>query len=219
MRYFILACAVCIICSPCARAQSAGFGVQGDVMNFTVGNMANTFSVNSGSDYTNDLKSIYGLGYGGGVHLDLNLVLLSFRVSADYVTASPDQGKYQSLLAKYIGSAASAVSIDGGRVNIYSANANLKFILLPLPVVHVYVTGGVGLARLDVSEAKVKFNGSPVTTFPAVQSQTKSLFDIGAGVDLGLGGVTLYGELKFVFIFTDPKTSNEVPLATVGLTF
>lgn len=219
MKHFVLCSALLFALSPCASAQSVGFGVQGDVINFTVGNMTNTLSVNTGGDFTGDLKSIYGLGWGGGIHFDLNLVILSLRVSGDYITLSPDKDKYTTLLAKYIGQAASAVTIDGGRVNIYSANANLKLKVLPLPIVSVYATGGVGLARVAVSEATVKFNNIPVTTYPAIQSQTKPSANVGAGVDITLGGLTLYGELKFEFIFTDPKTSNELPCATVGITF
>jgi opacity protein-like surface antigen len=218
MKYFILCCAALIAFSPSAQAQSVGFGVQGDVINFNVGNVSNAFSVTTG-DFTGDLKDIYGLGYGGGVHLDLKLPILSFRVSADYISLSPNRDKYVTLLRKYAGNAASAISIDGGRIDIYAANINLKLEVVPLPVVSIYATGGVGLVRVSVSEAKVSFNGFPLTTFPAVASQTKPAANVGAGVDLSLGGLTLFGELKIDFIFTDPKTSTAIPFATVGITF
>jgi opacity protein-like surface antigen len=219
MKYFFLCCAFLFAFSPYAKAQGAGIGLQGDVINFSVGSMTNTFSVTTGGDFTGDLKDIYGLGWGGGVHFDLNLVIVSLRVSADYVTLSPDRTKYTTLLQKYIGNSASAVTIDGGRVDIYSANANLKVPLLPFPVVSVYATGGVGLVRVNVSATSVKLNGSPLATFPAVQSQTKPAANIGAGVDLNLRGVTFFGELKLDFIFTNPKTSTAIPFATVGVTF
>jgi hypothetical protein len=91
--------------------------------------------------------------------------------------------------------------------------------LIPLPVVTIYATGGVGLVRLSVSETKVSFNGIPLKTFPAAEPQTKPEANVGAGVDLSFGGLTLFGELKIAFIFTDPKTSTAIPFATVGITF
>lgn len=218
MKYFVLCCAVLIAFSPTAKAQSVGFGVQGDVINFNVGNVSNSFSVTTG-DLTGDLKDIYGLGFGGGVHLDLKFPIISFRLSADYVTLSPNRDKYVNLLRKYAGNAASAISIDGGRIDIYSANVNLKLELVPLPVVSIYATGGVGLVRVSVSETKVTFNNLPLYTFPAVESQTKPAANVGAGVDLNLGGLTVFGEVKVEFIFTDPKTSTAIPFATVGVTF
>ena len=219
MKYFALFLALFLVFSPSARGQGVDFGVQGDVINFTIGGYTNTLSVSTGGDFTGDLKDIYGLGFGGGAHLDLNLALLSVRVSADYVTLSPDRDKYVSLLKKYVGNAAAAVTIDGGRIDIFSAGANLKLKVLPLPVVSVYATGGVGLVRVSVSEAKVNFNNLPLTKFPAVEPQTKPAANLGAGVDVSLGGVTLFGELKIEFIFTDPKTSTAIPFGTVGLTF
>jgi len=219
MKYFVLCCALLIAFSPFAQAQSAGFGVQGDVINFTIGNFSNPINVSTGGDFTGDLKSIYGLGVGGGVHLDLKLPILSFRVSADYIALSPDRDKYMTLLKNYFGSAASAVTIDGGRIDIYSASVNLKLQVVPLPVVSIYATGGVGLVRVSVSEIKVTFNGLTAAKFPAVEPQTKPAANAGAGVDISLGGLTLFGELKVDFIFTDPKTSTAIPFATVGLTF
>jgi hypothetical protein len=38
-------------------------------------------------------------------------------------------------------------------------------------------------------------------------------------VDLDLGPITLYGEVKVTWILTEGKTSTEVPLGTVGITF
>jgi opacity protein-like surface antigen len=219
MKYFVLCFAVLVAFAPSTQAQSVGFGVQGDVINFNVGNISNGFSVTTGGDFTGDLKDIYGLGLGGGVHLDLKVAILSIRVSADYITLSPDRDKYTTLLKKYIGNAAAAVSIDGGRIDIYSASANLKLAVIPLPVVSIYATGGVGLVRVSVTETKVTFNGLPLTTFPAVAAQTKPAANVGAGVDLSLGGLTLFGELKVDFIFTDPKTSTAIPFGTVGITF
>ena len=218
MKYVVLCCAVLLAFSPSVKAQSVGFGVQGDLLNFVVGNTTNTFSLTTG-DFTTDLTEIYGLGLGGGVHIDLKWPILSFRLSGDYMSLSPDRGKYVALLKNYVGDAAALVSIEGGRVDIYGASLNMILQVLPLSAFSLYATGGVGIVRLSVTETNVTFNQLPLHTFPEVAPQTKATANVGAGVDLNLGGVTLFGELTLDFIFTDPKTSTAIPFATLGITF
>jgi hypothetical protein len=128
---------------------------------------------------------------------------------------SPDKAKYQSLL----GPLGSQVTIDGGRIDIYSANLNLKFNILPLPVIHVYVTGGGGFVDIKMNDATLSLGTFKLATVKAFDTQTKPTLNAGAGVDIKLGPVALFAELKVNFIMTTGKTSSEVPLATVGLTF
>jgi opacity protein-like surface antigen len=189
----------------------------GDFVNFNLGVAQTKVQIPTGTtvDYSSLFSDIYGLGYGGGIHFDVNLGLLAFRVSGDYVMLSPDKSKYQTLL----GALGPQFSVDGGRIDIYSGNVNLKFSILPLPVIHVYVTGGAGIVDLKMNDATLSFNGVKVYTLKAFDSQTKPTVNGGAGVDLKLGGLTLFAELKVNFIMTEGKTSSEVPLATVGLTF
>ena len=205
MKYLVLSIALLVAVSTAAVAQ-VHFGIHGNVTNFNFGG---------------DLDNIYGLGYGGGVHLDFKLpILLSFRLSGDYLMLSPDKGKYQTFLARYVGSAvASGITIDGGRIDIYSANLNLKLNILPLPVIHVYVTGGAGFVDIKMNDATLSLGAFKLATVKAFDTQTKPTLNAGAGVDLKLGPIALYAELKLNFIMTTGKTSSEVPLATVGLTF
>jgi hypothetical protein len=72
---------------------------------------------------------------------------------------------------------------------------------------------------LNVASTTVTFNGVPVSSFPAVEPQTKPAANAGAGVDISLGKLALFGELKIDWIFTDPNTSTAIPYATIGLTF
>jgi len=145
MKRVILFCAVLVALTASAGAQGLRFGVQGDFVNFNLGVAQTNVQIPQvGSlDVSSLVKDIYGLGYGGGIHFDVDLGLLAFRLSGDYIMLSPDKAKYQSLL----GPLGSQVTIDGGRIDIYSANLNLKFNILPLPVIHVYVTGGGGFCR------------------------------------------------------------------------
>ena len=207
MKRLILCCALLIAVSMTAQSQ-VRFGIQGDFTNMNVH-----------GEGTSDVSEIYGLGVGGGLHFDLNLGPLALRLSGDYVFLTPDQDKYRALIAKLLPSIASSFTLEGGRIDVYSANLNLKLDILPLPIIHIYATGGGGLVRLLVNEATLKFNGAPVTTFPKMDSQTKPSVNAGAGVDLGLGGLTLFGEVKVVWVMTEGKTSTQVPFATVGLTF
>lgn len=216
MKRAILFCAVLALFASSARTQGVGIGVQGDLVNFNLGIAQTKLTIpnlNATVDYSAILKNVYGLGYGGGVHFDVNFVLLSFRLSGDYIMLSPDKQKYQSQFG------VPGITIDGGRIDIYSANANLKLVVLPLPVIHVYLTGGAGVVRLNTHDATLSYNGFKIFTLPAFQSQTEPTVNAGAGVDLQLGPIALFAELKVNFIMTQGKTSSEVPLATAGITF
>ena len=219
MKRVILLCAVFAAFTASAGAQGVGFGVQGDFVNFNLGVAQTNVQIPTGGgasisvDYSSLFKQVYGLGYGGGAHLDVNLGLIAFRLSGDYIMLSPDKTKYQTLLG-------SAFTVDGGRIDIYSGNVNLKFTLLPLPVIHVYATGGAGIVELKMNNASLTYNGIPLPfTIKGFDTQTKPTLNAGAGVDLKFGPVALFAELKVNFIMTTGKTSSEVPLATVGITF
>jgi opacity protein-like surface antigen len=187
-----------------ADAQvSLGWGVQGNAANLNV----------SGS-----LGTVYGWGYGGGAHLDVNLLMISVRLEGDYVSFAPDQEKYRTALAALLGSAASGYAIDGGNVAILSGNLNAKWALLPLPVVSPYLTGGVGLARMSTGSLTITYQGVPVSGLPEVEAQTRTAFNLGAGVDLKFAGVALYVEGKYVWITSEGGTTGYVPIS-VGLTF
>jgi hypothetical protein len=222
MKYLALCSAFLIAFTASAQVPtpsvvSFAFGIHGNLTNVKVGNVTNVVSANQ--DYTDALKDIYGLGYGGGIHFDVKLAILSFRLSGDYLTLSPDKNKYQDLARKYVGNLAAGVGIDGGRIDVFAASVDAKLNLLPLPLVSVYAIGGGGLVNLSVSKLTVTYNGSTVQSIPAVASQTKPAVNAGVGADISLGGVTLFGEVKVEWIFTNPNTTTQVPFATIGVTF
>jgi len=206
MKHLVLCCALLLAFSASAQipGPSVAFGVHGNLTN---------------TNLVGDFKEIYGLGYGGGVHFDLKLGVLSLRLSGDYISLSPDNTKYQAFLARYFGSAASGITIEGARIDVFSGNLNAKVGLVPLPVVTIYATGGAGLVNLGVADAKVVINGTTAAQVPGIDKQTKPSINAGAGLDIHLGGLTLYGEVKVNWIMTEGETSTQVPLATVGLTF
>lgn len=163
------------------------------------------------------LQDVYGAGFGGGLHLDIQLAMLSLRISGDYLSFSPDNDEYQKGLQNLIGSAATQFTIEGGGLTMWSGNLNAKMAILPLPVIKPYLTGGVGFASLNIADAKVMQNGVETKAYPGFPSVTKTAWNVGAGVDLSIG-VTLYLEVKYVWVMTDPETSTMFPV-TIGITF
>lgn len=165
------------------------------------------------------LKEVYGFGVGGGAHLDINLpVLLGIRVQGDFVTFSPDEAKYRTLVSGLVpGIIPQNLSIEGGRINILSVNANGKLSPLPLPIISPYLTAGGGIANMSVSETMVKYQGNTVPV-GSVASETNASANLGVGVDLNLIAVTLFLEARYTWIFTSGATSTYVPIS-LGITF
>lgn len=195
---------VAVLASGASAQVSLGWGIHGNYAQLDVSSSA--------------ITSVYGSGLGGGAHLDVNLMMITLRFSGDYVTFSPDQDKYRSELARLLGNAATGYSIDGGNVNILSVNANAKWTLLPIPVVSPYLTGGIGLAQLSTGDLTVKYNGATVGGFPKVEGETKTAVNLGAGVDLKLGGVALFAEAKYTWILTQGNSTKYIPIS-IGITF
>ena len=211
-RLALLLC--CVVFATGSSLSQFSIGVHGNAMNFNTGGVAN---------------DIYGLGLGGGIHLDFGIPFLSIRVSGDYTFLNPDKNKYSSYAATYLGTAlAQGASIDGGKLEIYSGNANAKLVILPLPVIHIYATGGIGLARVKFNDATInipvlgisrQLSADDVSKLLGIDSQTRTTTNVGAGVDIALGGIAIFGELKLNWIWTSPNTSSQIPIGTVGITF
>ncbi len=211
LRLICLALASVMIVSG-ADAALLKFGLHANITNVNIGGQASF----GGQDFSSQLEQIYGLGYGGGVHFDISLPLLSFRLSGDYVRLTPDLTQLRNLAAPFLGQAAQGLTVDGGNINVIFGQANLKFSLLPLPIVSVYLTGGVGIVNIVRDEATIKLASLP--SFSASlpkDSQTKASLNAGAGVDIG----PLFGEARVTWILTEGKTTVMVPIGTVGVTF
>ncbi len=211
-RLVLLVC--CIFLATAPSFAQVSFGVHGNALNFNT------------EGYAND---VYGRGLGGGIHLDFGTPIIGIRISGDYMFLNPDQNKYRAAASAISPALGQNLTIDGGRMDIWSANANAKLVLIPLGIVHIYGTGGIGLASIKFQAATVT---ATIPGLPPVQEtisdpgallgldkQTKMTTNVGAGVDFALGGITLFGELKVNWIFTDPNTSSQVPVGTVGITF
>jgi opacity protein-like surface antigen len=201
----IIIVALSLLCfaSPATAQVSLGWGVHGEAAQVDVGGA---------------LSSVYGWGYGGGAHVDVDLMMISLRFSGDYTSIGPDQDRYRSELATLLGTTANSYTIDGGNLRFLSASANVKWKILPLPIVSPYLTGGVGTMRISTSDLTVKYQGAVIGGVPSVGTQTKSAINLGAGVDLKLGGVALFVEGRYTWILTEGEKTGYVPIS-IGITF
>jgi hypothetical protein len=221
MKKLILLCIVLFTLPVAAQipGPSISFGVQGDMINANLNTTLRQI-LNLPQPTTIDfaLEQVYGLGLGGGAHLDLDLGLLSFRLAGDYVTLSPDKEKFKRLITLIL-PGAPIEYVDGGTINIITGSVNVKFTILPLPVVKPYITGGGGIANISTTAVKLRFNNVDLPPFELLKKQTVGTLNAGVGSDIVLGGLTLYAELKVNKIFLEEGSGTFIPIATVGLTF
>lgn len=223
MKQFILSCMILLTCSASAQdvpGVSVDFGIQGNIIssniNATVRDIAGLPPPTS--PYQIALEEVYGLGLGGGIHLDVDIGLLSFRVSGDYITLAPDEEKFTDAVEIYF-PGASIDYVEGGTIEMISGNVNLKLVVLPIPLVNPYLTGGGGLTYLKTTKVKLAFGGNPIPEFEILKEQTVGTVNVGAGVDFDLSVLTLYAELKINWLFIEEGSSTFVPIGTVGVTF
>ncbi len=203
MKHVLIAIVMLTAATASFAAGPIGFGVQATAANV---------------NFEGPAKEIYGFGFGGGAHLDINVLpVVSLRVQGDYISFAPDKGKYSSYLASQAGVPASDIAVDGGRVNFISANANVMVDILPLPVLSPYVTGGAGITSFSYSDLTVRYQGIPIPV-PKPESQTKFSANLGIGTELDLAVVKVYLEARYTWIFTEGSTSTYIPVS-LGVTF
>ena len=212
MIRLMLAGALLIIITSTALALGPGFAF-GVHANFTTSN----FPGPSVSGTNQQISSAYGAGWGGGVHVDANLMVFSFRLSGDYLHYSIDENKFRDSFRPFFGNAVNQMSIDGGGLGIITLAVNGKMPVLPLPVITPYLTGGVGLAWVSRDQVTTSITGFTGATIPSSSQSGRTLVDVGAGVDIKIG-IALFVEAKYAWIFTDGSNSTYVPV-TIGVTF
>jgi hypothetical protein len=170
------------------------------------------------------LDEVYGLGLGGGVHVDLGLGIVSIRVSGDYITLSPDKDKFKSYVQQVIPGLPVSF-VDGGKVDLISGSANAKIVIVPLPVFRPYITGGAGMANVKATDVTLSLGSINLKPVSILKSQTVGTFNAGAGADFVFGGAegkkgtAVFVELKINWLMLEEGTSTMVPIATAGITF
>ncbi|HEX7573108.1 MAG TPA: outer membrane beta-barrel protein [Bacteroidota bacterium] len=212
MTRLMLAGALLIVLSSTALALGPGFAF-GVHANFTTSN----FPGPSVSGTNQQISSAYGAGWGGGVHVDANLMVFSFRLSGDYLHYSIDQNKFRDSFRPFFANAVNQMSIDGGGLGIITLAINGKMPVLPLPIITPYLTGGIGLAWVNRDQVTTSITGFTGATIPSSSQSGKTSVDVGVGVDVNIG-IALFVEAKYAWIFTDGSNSTYVPV-TIGVTF
>ncbi len=218
MRRFLPLLALLV--STVASGQSIKFGLHGNMFNSDINSTIQRISgiPTTSTQVQVALDQIYGLGVGGGIHFDLAISVLSIRISGDYLTLSPDKDKFKNYVQVVV-PGLPVQFVDGGRVDMYSGNANAKLTVIPLPVFKPYVTGGIGLAHVKAQDVKLSVGSLTLPPVTILKEQTVGTFNAGAGIDLAFSGVTIFLELKANWILLDEGTSTFVPIVTAGLTF
>ena len=203
-----------------ASAQTVEFGLHGNILNFNVPEeITNIAGIPPATTETLALQEVYGVGYGGGIHLNFVLGILRFRLAGDYSMITPDNSKFQTFLAQYVGASASAFRVEGGKVTIYGGEANLKLTILPIPVFQPYIAGGIGLSHVKADETKITYNNTPLAPIEMIKEQTVMTLNGGVGADFVLGPLSLYAEVRVNAFFLDPTTATYLPVGTLGITF
>jgi len=218
MRYFVLCCA--LLTAFTANAQSIEFGVHGNILNFSIPEEISSIAgVPPATTETLALQEVFGVGYGGGLHFNFKLGILRLRLAGDYNMISPDNAKFQTYLAQYVGTSASAFRVEGGKITIYGGEVNLKITILPIPVFQPYIAGGIGWSHVKAEETKVTYNNVPLTPIKLIDEQNVMTLNAGVGADFVLGPLSLYAEVRVTGFFLDPTTATYLPVGTFGVTF
>ena len=209
-----------LLISTVASAQSVKFGLHGNMINSDINATLKQIEgiPTATSQVQIALEDIYGLGLGGGIHFDLELSILSIRLSGDYITLSPDEEKFKNYV-QVIVPGLPVKYVSGGKVDMFSGNANAKLTVLPLPVFKPYITGGAGLANVKAEEVTLSVGTTTLKPVSILKNQTVGTFNAGAGADIALSGVTIFLELKANWIMLEEGTSVFIPIVTAGLTF
>jgi opacity protein-like surface antigen len=170
-------------------------------------------------DTKDALSNVYGWGYGGGAHVDIDLLTAAVRFSGDFTMSKPDAEVYRSELVKIFGGDAAGYTVDGGEVNIFSATVNVKWPVVVFPVVKPYLIGGIGLTQLSSTTMTVNYEGAPVAGVPQGPGESNMSLNLGAGIDLVLGpAVTLFIEGRYSWINTEGSMTGYIPVS-FGITF
>lgn len=107
--------------------------------------------------------------------------ILFFAVEGSYLTQSHD-----------LISDENAFLWEGNKTRLQTLGINGK-LFIPFPLIHPYITGGWGSYTVDIDDVGKGTNGG---------------YNIGAGLELGLGKMSLFAEGKYHMVTVDIKGSD-----------
>jgi hypothetical protein len=200
--------------SASAIERTVTLGLHGDIA-------SSSFSDLGAAGSTSQLGNVYGVGWGGGLHADFNLVRVQIRFSMDFIHYDIDQSKFRESVRTQFGTASNAVTVDGGGLALLALNVGGKLPIVVIPRVSPYVTAGGGLALLNRDQLMASIGpfapGNSGYLYPSESQRAKPSLNLGLGVDIDLG-LKLYVEAKYAWIFNNGGTSSYAPIS-IGVTF
>jgi opacity protein-like surface antigen len=213
-RIFLFAVLVLVVVQFAGAQFSIGGGAQGGI---------------SLSSFPDPVKDYYGLGFGGGAHLDLNVLrYLTIRLRGDYDVFPSDKSKFATAIAKEF--TVGGVAADPAKTTFDGLNTSGLGITLSgigkLPtksIVTPYALVGLGVHILNASNQTISYTGHGDITQSLIdlniisqpESTTKFGLNFGAGAEFALGTFKLFIEFQYVIIFTPDKNTSHMPI-TIG---
>lgn len=204
MKRFLGVLLVLALAASVSQAQVRwGFGAQGGV---------------SIPAFESGVKDYYGLGFGGGVHVDAVInKYFTGRFQFDYHTFPSDKNKLAGDLAAANGVPASDIKVEGLNTSIMGFYLNGMGTFPTGSAFTPYALAGFGLNMLSISDPKVTYQGQPVTiTGFNTESKTKFGIDFGAGADYAVSKNVCIGlEFRYVLIFTENNSNAHMPISLI----
>ena len=170
-------------------------------------------------------KDFYGIGFGGGAHVDADIVrYFSARLNIEYYTFASDKDKLKPLLAPEFGITASDIaSLSGGNISAFIVAMEAIGKIPTKSMITPYALFGLGIHSISLSD----LSGSDKAGRSATLTSDDVKFDGGTkfGIDFGLGfefrvtrDVALTVEFKYILVFTENNNNAAMPI-TVGANF
>lgn len=159
----------------------------------------------------------YGFGWGFGAHGDVNLMKnLGLRLNFDYHMFASDKGAFK-FTDEATGAPVTGVTVEGANASIIGITVN-GLGKLPLGTVTPYGLLGFGIHMLSVSDMELSYQGQSQTV-KMDDTETKFGINFGAGAEFAISKkVTLFGEVKYVLIFSSEETDPQTGQKTGGTT-
>jgi len=177
------------------------------------------------SAFEQNWKDFYGIGYGGGAHIDADIVrFFTARLNIEYYTFASDKEKLKPALAAEFGILPSNIaSLSGGNISAFIVALEAIGKIPTKSLVTPYALFGFGIHTISLSD----LSGSDKSGRSATLSASDVNFNGGTkfGLDFGLGfefrlnrTVSLTTEFKYVLVFTENNSNAAMPI-TIGANF
>ena len=174
------------------------------------------------SSFPKPANDFYGIGYGGGAHVDMNVApFLTFQLSGDYYTFPADKAKLKGLypVTDQFGNPTDNFSVSGGTFSIVGVMFNAVGKILTGSAVTPYGLIGAGVQIGSQTDVTVSSGGQTIFVDKAGSSDTRGGLDFGAGSMFSLGrAVTLSVDVRYVIVLLPGSNMVHIPVS-LGLTF